>query len=143
MFPNVFLYVHQCYFSGLASRSNWALKCFVTQGKMLIEESKKEFTNACFQWFLVVWLNHIIFVFDFYQCFYIFRRKYLMWLILLFCETNLIIRKSIFWRNLWWSVEDLMLTTWKKILFYCKHSISSLCTAEDCNTRSHETLSTR
>ena len=60
----------------------------------------------------------------------------LVWLVLLFCETDLITRKRVFRRNIWWSVgtEHLAVTAWKKKLFNCTYSVSSLCTgAEDCN----------
>ena len=64
----------------------------------------------------------------------------LVWLVFLFCETNSITRKSIFWRNFRWSTgpEHLALTAWKR--YYLK----KIChvQAEDCDACLHETLST-
>ena len=53
-----------------------------------------------------------------------------MWLILLFCKTNIITRKSAFQQNFKWCMgpEHLALIAWRKILFHCKHCISSLWT---------------
>ena len=64
-------------------------------------------------------------------------------LVLVFCETNLIIRKRVFRRSFQWNVqlEHLALTAWKKKYFsiVCIVSVRYVQT-EDCKACLHETL---
>ena len=76
-----------------------------------------------------------------------FRRRplfLLMWLVLLFCETNLITRKCVFGET-FNEVWDQNTLHWLLEKRYCSAvCIVSICyvQAEDSNTRLHETLST-
>ena len=106
-------------------------------------------------WFLQLfwrWTQPLTFIWNLAKpCEQLFLRKcfcwsilYLVILVLLFCETNLISRKSAFRRNFRWNVgrEHLALTAWKR--YYSTVRIASVryLQAEDCNTCLHKSLST-
>ena len=84
--------------------------------------------------------SRIHFCFNISQGITVFTNRFF----LLFCETILITRKSVFRRNFQWSVgpKHLALTVWKRYCTIVRIASACYVQAEDCNACLHETLST-